>query len=163
MNKEINQAENNIVRGIDIESSALLLEEAIVNNNYPNNKYLQLAVSQILSFISESKLKNVGDKNILDYVKENVQLKEQLKLYNSEKCYIVTLLIENVNDGAEVKILGVCKTKRQAWDLVTQELIKHKENYDKNNIDYEIKSYEQSNILKSDYETITIEYHESNK
>lgn len=163
MNDEIKQAENYIVRGIDIESSALLLEEAILNNNYPNNKYLQLAVSQILSFISESKLKNVGDKNILDYVKENVQLKEQLKLYNSEKCYIVTLLIESVNDGAEVKILGVCKTKRQAWDLVTQELVKHKHNYDKNNIDYEIESYEQSNILKSDYETITIEYHEIDK
>ena len=163
MNKEINQAENNIVRGIDIESSALLLEEAILNNNYPNNKYLQLAVSQILSFISESKLKNVGDKNILDYVKENVQLKEQLKSYNSEKYYIVTLLIENVDDGSEVKILGVCKTKRQAWDIVTEELIKHKENYDKNNIDYEIKSYEQSNVLKSDYKTITLEYHEINK
>ena len=72
MNDEIKQAENYIVRGIDIESSALLLEEAILNNNYPNNKYLQLAVSQILSFISESKLKNVEDKNILDYVKENV-------------------------------------------------------------------------------------------
>lgn len=161
--KDIKQAENYIVRGIDIESSALLLEEAILNNNYPNNKYLQLAVSQILSFITESKLKNIGDKDILDYVRENVQLKEQLKQFDTEKCYVVTSLIENVYDGAKVKILGIKRTKREAWDIVTQKLVKYKQNYEKNDIDYEIESYEQSNILKSDYETITIEYHEIDK
>ena len=88
MNKEkIEQAKievaiSNISRGIDIESAALILEKAILDNYIITKgrvNMLHLAVRQILYFIENSKIQNVGDKNILDYVKENVKLKEQIK------------------------------------------------------------------------------------
>ena len=112
--------------------------------------------------VSDSTYRNLVEQNS-KLVQENKELKEQLKQFDTEKCYVVTSLIENVYDGAKVKILGIKRTKREAWDIVTQKLVKYKQNYEKNDIDYEIESYEQSNILKSDYETITIEYHEIDK
>ena len=85
--KKIEQAKievaiSNISRGIDIESAALILEKAILDNYIITKgrvNMLHLAVRQILYFIENSKIQNVGDKNILDYVKENVKLKEQIK------------------------------------------------------------------------------------
>lgn len=90
MNKEetekeqtkIETAINNILRGMDIESAALILEKVILDNYIITKgrvNILHLAVRQILYFIENSKIQNVGDKNILDYVKENVKLKEQIK------------------------------------------------------------------------------------
>ena len=79
----------------------------------------------------------------------------------SEKCYVVTSLIESVDEGAEVNVIGIERTKREAWGIVSQVVSEAKENYEENNIDYEIESYEESVVLKSDCETITIEYHES--
>ena len=67
---------------MDIESAALILEKVILDNYIITKgrvNILHLAVRQILYFIENSKIQNVGDKNILDYVKENVKLKEQIK------------------------------------------------------------------------------------
>lgn len=83
MKKEkLEQASSNILRGIDIESSALILEEAIFNNCIiigGRTNILKVATRQILDFIENSKINNVGDRNILDYVKENVKIKEEIK------------------------------------------------------------------------------------
>lgn len=79
--KEIEQAKSNILRGIDIESSALILEKAILDGYiFTGGRIdtLKLATRQILYFIENSKVRNnIGDKDILDYVKENVKLKEE--------------------------------------------------------------------------------------
>lgn len=80
--KRTEQAVSNILRGIDIESSALILEKTILDNYIITGgrvNILHLAVRQILYFIENSKIQNVGDKSILDYVKENIKLKEQVK------------------------------------------------------------------------------------
>lgn len=79
--KEIEQAKSNILRGIDIESSGLILEKAILDGYIFTGgriDILKLATRQILYFIENSKVRNnIGDKDILDYVKENVKLKEE--------------------------------------------------------------------------------------
>ena len=79
----------------------------------------------------------------------------------SEKCYVITSLIESVDEGAEVNVIGIERTKKEAWGIVSQAVSEAKETYEENDIDYEIKSYEESVILISECETITIEYHES--
>lgn len=79
----------------------------------------------------------------------------------NEKCYVVTSLIESVDEGAEVNVLGIERAKREAWRIVSQAVGKVKKTYEENDIDYEIESYEESIVLKSECETITIEYHES--
>lgn len=83
MEKErLEQASSNILRGVDIESSAIILEEAIFNNCFFINgrtNILKVATRQILNFIENSKIDNVGDRSILDYVKENVKIKEEIK------------------------------------------------------------------------------------
>ena len=77
--KILKQAENNVLRGIDIESAAIILEKKILDYYIIDVNILRLATRQILNFIEKSKIKNVGDKNILDYVRENVKLKEENK------------------------------------------------------------------------------------
>ena len=112
MNKEkIEQAKievaiSNISRGIDIESAALILEKAILDNYIITKgrvNMLHLAVRQILYFIENSKIQNVGDKNILDYVKENVKLKEQIKYLEQKESILdkVTEYTENYIDDKQ--------------------------------------------------------------
>ena len=79
----------------------------------------------------------------------------------SEKCYVITSLIESVDEGAEVNVIGIEKTKKEARKIVSQAVSEVKENYEENDIDYEIERYEESIVLIIDCETITIEYHES--
>ena len=79
----------------------------------------------------------------------------------SEKCYVITSLIEDIDEGAEVNVIGIEKTKKEARKIVSQAVSEVKENYEENDIDYEIERYEESIVLISDCETITIEYHES--
>ena len=79
----------------------------------------------------------------------------------SKKCYVVTSLIESEDEYAEVNVISIENNKKDAWGVVSQAVSEVKENYDENDIDYEIKSYEESVVLISDCETITIEYHES--
>ena len=79
----------------------------------------------------------------------------------SKKCYVLTSLIEHIDEGAEVDVIGIEKTKKEARKIVSQAVSEVKENYEENDIDYEIERYEESIVLISDCETITIEYHES--
>lgn len=79
----------------------------------------------------------------------------------SKKCYVVTSLIESEDEGAEVNVISIENNKKDAWGVVSQAVSEVKGTYEENDIDYEIKSFEESVILQSDCETITIEYHES--
>ena len=117
MNKEkIEQAKievaiSNISRGIDIESAALILEKAILDNYIITKgrvNMLHLAVRQILYFIENSKIQNVGDKNILDYVKENVKLKEQIKYLEQKESILdkVTEFIKVDVTAEDIKFEG---------------------------------------------------------
>ncbi len=85
--EKLEQAKSNILRGIDLESSALILEKAILDNYIfagGRVNILKIATRQILNFIENSKVENVGDKDILDYVKENVSLKAEIKQLKKE-------------------------------------------------------------------------------
>jgi hypothetical protein len=85
--EKLEQARSNILRGIDLESSALILEKAILDNYIfagGRVNILKIATRQILNFIENSKVKNVGDKDILDHVKENVSLKAKIKQLKKE-------------------------------------------------------------------------------
>ena len=54
------------------------------------------------------------------------------------KVYVVTSLIESEEDGAEVNVIGIRKTKKEAYLLMIQALKELKENYEENDIEYEI-------------------------
>ena len=97
--ENIEQARNNILRGIDIESSALILEKAVLDNYIIAGgrvNILHLAVKQILYFIENSKKQIDGDKSILDYAKENVKLKEEVKQLESDKQNLIEKLEEDI-------------------------------------------------------------------
>lgn len=86
--KEIEQAISNILRGLDVESAALILEKCVLDNYVFRGgrvNTLKVAVRQILAFIENAKIKGV-----LDYAKENVKLKEELK----KKDKIIDILAE---------------------------------------------------------------------
>lgn len=79
---ELEQARSNILRGNDIESASLILEKCILDNYIIRGErinILKVAVRQILNFIEEDK-----NKGILEYVKENVRLKTELKKLQKE-------------------------------------------------------------------------------
>ena len=69
--EEIEKARSNILRGNDIESSALILE-AMIFDNYTEVggrvNILKVATRQILNFVEENK-----NKGNLDYIKEKVK------------------------------------------------------------------------------------------
>lgn len=111
--KEIEQAKSNILRGIDIESSALILEKAILDGYIFTGgriDILKLATRQILYFIENSKFRNnIGDKDILDYVKENVKLKEENET-NKKR-------IEELEKGLNNSSYRVAKLTRENTEL----------------------------------------------
>lgn len=75
--KKIEEAKSNILRGNDIESAALILERCILDNCIIKGgrvNILKVATRQILYFIENAK-----NKSILDYAKENVILKNEIK------------------------------------------------------------------------------------
>lgn len=103
--EEIEQARSNILRGTDIESSALILEKVILDNCILKGgrvDILKLATRQILYFIENSKIRNAGDKHILDYVRENVALKEQVKQQETDKQKIIEKLEEDIVKANEI-------------------------------------------------------------
>lgn len=74
--KEIEEAVSIILRGIDIESSALILEKAIMDNYIISTgrvNILRIATRQILNFIEEYK-----NKGYLDVVREKVKANEEI-------------------------------------------------------------------------------------
>lgn len=78
--EELQQARSNILRGNDIESAALILEKCVLDNYIIRGgrvNILKVAVRQILNFIEIAK-----NKGILEYVRENVSLKNKLNKSN---------------------------------------------------------------------------------
>lgn len=74
--KKIEEAVSIILRGIDIESSALILEKAVMDNYIIVSgrvNLLRVATRQILNFIEEYK-----NKGYLDVVREKVKVNEEL-------------------------------------------------------------------------------------
>lgn len=74
--KKIEEAVSIILRGIDIESSALILEKAVMDNYIIVSgrvNILRVATRQILNFIEEYK-----NKGYLDVVREKVKVNEEL-------------------------------------------------------------------------------------
>lgn len=107
---KIEQAISNIQRGTDIESSALILEKCVLDNYIITGgrvNMLHLAVKQILYFIENSKIQNVGDKSILDYVKENVKLKERVNQLESREQKLIEKLEE------DIKMFGNYEERKQ--------------------------------------------------
>ena len=74
--EKIEEAISNILRGIDIESSALILEKSVMDNYIilkGRVNILKIATRQILNFIEEYK-----NKGYLDVIKEKVKANEEL-------------------------------------------------------------------------------------
>ena len=96
--QDIEDATNIILRGIDIESSALILEKAIMDNYIISKgrvNRLKIATRQILNFIEEHK-----NKGYLDVVKEKVKVNEErakLQQENKEKDKQIDLMAEYIN------------------------------------------------------------------
>lgn len=57
------------------------------------------------------------------------------------KVYVVTSLIESEDDGAEVNIIGIRKTEKEARVLMEEALKNVREMYVENDIDYYVNSY----------------------
>ena len=77
---DLQQARSNILRGNDIESAALILERCVLDNYIIKGgrvNILKVAVRQILNFIEMAK-----NKGILEYIRENVSLKNELNKSN---------------------------------------------------------------------------------
>lgn len=78
--RKLEEARNNILRGNDIESAALILERCVLDNYIIKGgrvNILKIAVRQILNFIEMAK-----NKGILEYIRENVSLKNELNKSN---------------------------------------------------------------------------------
>lgn len=80
--EEIEKARNNILRGNDIESACMIMEAFIWNGLVQVGgrvNITKIAMRQILNFVEYTK-----NKGILEYVKENVKLKTELKKLQKE-------------------------------------------------------------------------------
>ena len=88
--EEIEKARSNLLRGNDIESACLIMEETIWGNLVQVGgrvNIVKVAMRQILNFIEEYK-----EKGYLDVVKEKVQLKEknnQLEQENNKQSKMI--------------------------------------------------------------------------
>lgn len=80
--EEIEKARSILLRGNDIESAAIILEGAIMDRiiiRCGRVNILKIAVRQILNFIEDAK-----NKGLLEYARENVKLKAELKKLQNE-------------------------------------------------------------------------------
>lgn len=97
--KDIEQAVSNVLSGIDIESSSLILEKVIMDNYIISRgrvNILKIATRQILNFIEEYK-----NKGYLDVVREKVKANEEitkLQKENEEKDKQIDLMAEEINE-----------------------------------------------------------------
>lgn len=95
--KKIEEAVSIILRGIDIESSALILEKAVMDNYIIVSgrvNILRVATRQILNFIEEYK-----NKGYLDVVREKVKANEEvtkLQKENEKKEKMIDLMAEEL-------------------------------------------------------------------
>lgn len=63
------------------------------------------------------------------------------------KIYVVTSLIENEDEGAEVNVVGVKKTEKEAYELMKEVLEQTKEMYEENDIDYNVEEYDDKRTI----------------
>lgn len=107
---KIEEAVSIILRGIDIESSALILEKAVMDNYIIVSgrvNILRVATRQILNFIEEYK-----NKGYLDVVREKVKANEEvtkLQKENEEKDNQIDLMIEEYEYNARINFKNFCE------------------------------------------------------
>ena len=112
--KKIEEAVSIILRGIDIESSALILEKAVMDNyiiSVGRINILRVATRQILNFIEEYK-----NKGYLDVVREKVKANEKvtkLQKENEEKDNQIDLMAKyiaklDIYEGICIKVEDSC-------------------------------------------------------
>ena len=89
--EKIEKAISNVLRGNDIESASYIVEKVALDNYRlvtGRINVFKIATRQLLDYAKESK-----EKGVLDYAKENVKLKEQLK----EKDNIIKSLLDSLD------------------------------------------------------------------
>lgn len=63
------------------------------------------------------------------------------------KVYVVTSLIDSEDEGAEVNVVGVKKTEKEAYELMKEVLEQAKEMYEENDIDYNVEEYDDKRTI----------------
>lgn len=103
--EKIEKAISNVLRGNDIESASCIVEKVVLDNYRlvtGRINVFKIATRQLLDYAKESK-----EKGVLDYAKENVKLKEQLKEKDTEiekyKKLLADNLAKNLNDSIKAK------------------------------------------------------------
>ena len=97
-NEKIEKAVSNLLRGNDIESACLIMQEVIWNNLVINGgrvNIVKIAMRQILNFIEEYK-----DRSYLDIIREKVQIKEknkELEQENNKQNKIINEMAEQLS------------------------------------------------------------------
>lgn len=77
------------------------------------------------------------------------------------KVYVVTSLIENAEVGAEINVIGIRKTKQEAYLLLIDQLKNVKQMYEDEDIDFDIQGSDEYIQISANEDTITLEYQES--
>lgn len=91
--EEIENAKNNLLRGNDIESAAIIMEAVIFNNLVQFGgrvNITKIAMRQILNFIDEYK-----NKGSLEIIREKVRANEKLAQLETEKQKVIDKLEED--------------------------------------------------------------------
>lgn len=112
--KKIEEAVSIILRGIDIESSALILEKVVIDNyiiSVGRVNILRIATRQILNFIE-----NYKNKDYLKVIKEKVKANEKvtkLQKENEEKDKQIDLMAKyiaklDIYEGICIKVEDSC-------------------------------------------------------
>lgn len=110
--EEIEKARSNILRGNDIESACLIMEEIIWNGLVITGGRVnieKIAMRQIINFIQEYK-----DKGYIDIIREKVQTKEknkELEQKNNKQNKIIDLMAKEINKATseKYKIKTICE------------------------------------------------------
>jgi len=119
--EEIEKARSNILRGNDIESSALILE-AMIFDNYTEVggrvNILKVATRQILNFVEENK-----NKGNLDYIKEKVKANNRVNQLETNNKKLIEYIEKKMCEYDETiielvlqNILAVAKGEKE-WKL----------------------------------------------
>lgn len=130
--EEIEKAISNVLRGNDIESASCIVEKVVLDNYRlvtGRINVFKIATRQLLDYAKESK-----GKVVLDYAKENVNLKEQLKEKDAEIEKYKKLLADNLVKGLNNSLQAKQKADTDLDDLNKGwqvELEKYKQLYNK--------------------------------
>ena len=119
--KEIEQAISIILRGIDIESSALILEKAIMDNYIISRgriNILKIATRQILNYIEEHK-----NKGYLDVIREKVKANEEITKLQKEN---EELKEENIGLFDDLKNWKKLNNEKNNFENIAAICISHK-------------------------------------